>query len=473
MGVPSRSLTALVLSCAFLGAPALGRQSTPQDEPPPRPRYQYYRWAEDWSVLAGREADTDPFDPLKYVPLSADGEFWASFGGRMRARVEHFENFGFGAGAGAPGANDDTYVLTRAFLHGDLHLGPRLRAFAEIKTAQVSDRDLPGGRRASDLDTFALQQAFVDVTLPLGDGSLRLRPGRQGLRLGAGRLVAPAPWSNTTRTWDGASAVFESGSFSATALALQFAPVRKTQSNDPDHDQPFYGLYTTWKEGQRGCDLYWLGIEREGSAFNGSVGSEQRHTFGSRGWAPLSETLRLELEGAYQTGEVDQADIRAWFVASKLDWKPAGRAGFFAGFDWASGDDEPGGDVETFQPLFPMGHGYYGFADVVGRLNAIDAQLGATWAAREDLSLRIANHAFWLASDDDALYAPNGSASRPSGSFASREIGYELDLSAVWRAATHVDALLGYSHFFAGAAVRDSGPGSDLDFLYLSLTYTF
>src|SRR3972149_605879 len=77
------------------GPPCLAGEPAPQ-----RPSYQVLRFNEDWSVL--RHIDTtaqaDFFDPIKYVPLSDDGEIWASFGGQLRLRLESWSDFNFGGG---------------------------------------------------------------------------------------------------------------------------------------------------------------------------------------------------------------------------------------------------------------------------------------------------------------------------------------------------------------------------------------
>ena len=166
-----------------------------------RPRPQFLRFNEDWSALAGvpAEARTDFFDPIKHVRLSADASFWASFGGSGRVRVENWRNFQFGS----PEVSDDTFALSRVLLHGDFRLGERARVFLQGKSANATDRNLPGGRRDVDVDSLDIEQAFVDVHFNLGpSASVILRPGRQALQFGKQRLVSPLPWLNNLRRWD-------------------------------------------------------------------------------------------------------------------------------------------------------------------------------------------------------------------------------------------------------------------------------
>ena len=96
---------------------------------------------------------------MKFVALNDDETVWASFGGHVQLRSETWNNFNFGA---PPGNNDDTFLLSRLLGHVDLHIGDKTRVFIEAKTAWSTDRDVAGGRRALDVDSLALEQAFVD-----------------------------------------------------------------------------------------------------------------------------------------------------------------------------------------------------------------------------------------------------------------------------------------------------------------------
>ena len=130
---------------------------------------------EKWSFLRQDENWANYFNnDFKHIKLNDKGDYWVSVGGHARYRGELWENLGFND------ANDDDFHLARITLHADWHLGDNVRVFTEIKSANSTDRDLPGGRRPLDVDTFALQQAFVDYTV---DKS-RFRVGRQALSFG-------------------------------------------------------------------------------------------------------------------------------------------------------------------------------------------------------------------------------------------------------------------------------------------------
>ena len=172
-----------------------------QDEVPAteleRPRFTFLRYQEDWSVLRGADPAslTDFWDPIKYIQLNEDGSMWVSFGGSTRLRMESWSNFTFGDTS----ESNDVFVLWRALLHADFHIGENVRAFIQGKIAQSSSRSLPGGRRVLDVDSIDLEQAFVDFTFPFGeDVSLKVRGPRQAFSFGKQRLVSPLSWGKWT-----------------------------------------------------------------------------------------------------------------------------------------------------------------------------------------------------------------------------------------------------------------------------------
>jgi hypothetical protein len=143
------------------------------------------------------------------------------------------------------------------------------------------------------------------------------------------------------------------------------------------------------------------------------------------------------------------------------------------GFDWASGDDSPGGDVGTFNQLFPLSHQFYGYIDAIGRQNAVDASGGVVLRPLPATTTILTGHAFWRADNEDALYSAAGAVSRAGSSGSSAWLGAELDLLVRYQLDVHTVLAVGYSHFFTGNYLRESGRGRDIDFAYWIFQYTF
>jgi hypothetical protein len=413
-----------------------------QDQPEPvvveRPQFSFLRYKEDWSVLKDvpQDALTDFWDPIKYVPLNEDGSIWASFGGSTRLRLESWWNFGFGT---EPPDSDDTFLLWRTLLHGDFHFGENIRAFVQGKSALATDRDLIGGRRTLDIDVLDLEAAFVDLSLSFEeDVSFVLRPGRQPLAFGKQRLVSPLGWSNTLRRWDGVSGILEWGQWDLTGFWAQFVPVEKYEFNDSDSDVQLFGLYTTGPLAS--------------VTINGTTGTEERYTIGGRLFGKIADTaFDYDFEGAYQFGEVGSGDVDAFMIGSQLGYKAP----------------------DLWNQLFPLGHAYLGYIDAIGRQNIIDFNLGVTGSPFAKATVGITGHFFWRADTSDALYNAGGTAVRAGAAGSSSEVGQEIDLTLKYKFDRHLAGLLGYSHFFAGNFIDQSGSSDDINFLYVQLEYTF
>jgi len=440
-----------------------------------RPAWKWMRYQEDWSSFRDVPRDQLPwYEAIKAIPLSDDGSTQITFGGHTRARFEAFNNFAFGA----PAVDSDEFLLWRAKLHADLRVGDSFRVFVEGKSALSTDRDLPGGNRTLDVDSFELQQAFVDLSFQLNNNTrLTIRPGRQELTFGKQRLVSPLPWGNTIRSWDGVSALLSTTNFKAHAFWTQFVPVRKYDFNTAEATRDFYGIYTTSTLGPVGLDLYYLGFQNNGVVFNGSAGNEERHTVGGRLFGKFGDSdFDYDFEGAFQFGRVGAADVSAFMIGSQIGWKPSDAPWsprFYVGFDYGSGDKSPGGDVETFNQLFPLGHAFLGYIDIVGRQNIVDVSVGVKFSPAKKIAISLDGHFFYRAENTDALYNAGGGVVRAGGGSSSNDVGTELDLTVKWSVNRHLTTQVGYSHFFAGDFLNETGAGDDISFFYTQVIITF
>ena len=371
-------------------------------------------------------------------------------------------------------ANDDSFFLTRMRLHTDIHVGDQFRVFVEGKSAQSTDRDLPGGRRGLDMDTMALQQAFADITLPIGeDAKLNLRSGRQMIAFGKQRLVSPLDWSNTMRAWDGFVATLTSGDLKVDGFWTQYVPVDKSGYNESNGDEHFYGVYATTKSliPDVTTDLYWLARDR------GAI-ADERDTFGARVAGKIGDTnFDYDVEGAYQTGDSGSSDVSAYMIGAQVGYTlkdVEGTPRFFVGYDLGSGDDDPtDSDVNTFNQLYPLGHAYLGFIDVIGRQNIEDISVGLSMKPMKKMTIIAAGHFFTRHEEMDSLYHAGGAVVRAGGAGTSDDVGSEIDILIKYAIDSHTMAIIGYSHFFAGDFTEDTGTSDDIDFFYTGLQFTF
>ena len=176
-------LVFLISVAIVVPAVVAAQQLTPGAEIPlTPPDYKMLRFDEDYSYLTNQANRTDLFDPVKYIPLRRDDPLWyLTFGGELRERYEGNYDPHFGIG----GNGSDSYLLQRITLLTDVHLGERLRLFAEGISGVIEGESQPAPPVQDN--PIDLQFAFVDVVPWIKDDEqLTLRAGRFGMSFGAG-----------------------------------------------------------------------------------------------------------------------------------------------------------------------------------------------------------------------------------------------------------------------------------------------
>src|SRR4029079_5124066 len=153
---------------------------------------------------------------------------------------------------------------------------------------------------------------------------------------------------------------------------------------DPDvPGTQFIGVYDTWKDGgvlprlRTQLELYGLYVHRPQITFNETTASESRYTFGARVTA-YPDPFDVDIEADYQTGVFNGAATNSYSLAAIGGYTIKGApfaARTLLGFDIASGS-RGGGNGNTFDQLFPSGHGKFGVIDVIGRQNIVDVHPG-------------------------------------------------------------------------------------------------
>lgn len=432
------------------------------------------RFDDDYGCFRDAEnRDGFPGD-IKLVPLAADEQVLVSLGGEVRQRYEYTHDPLFGTDS-----RDGASVwLQRFTLHGDLDFGPNLRVFGQLSSALERGRE--GGPSPVDESELALQNAFVDLHLPLGaNEDLTLRGGRQELEFGSGRLVDVREGPNVRRTFDAARATFDGPRWRVDTFAARpRLPRPGVFDDEANDDQALWGVYAVGGEDWLplgAIDLYYLGFEDESGAFAQGIGRERRHSIGARfhgqdrGWD-------WNWEAIYQFGSFGDGNISAWTIASETgftfesrQWRP--RIALSANI--ASGDgDSADADLGTFNPLFPRGN-YFSQAAVLGPRNFFNIHPFVAVRPTETWSLTADMNLFWRLDTSDGVYAPAGQLIRgPSGS-DERFVGSSFSFTSEHALAENLSFTAIYAHFFAGNFIRSTGPSEDIDFFELTLQFKF
>ena len=420
---------------------------------PPTDRHQYAlpTYEEDWRWLQGVDR-TDVWDPVKFVPLSADGTDSLSLGGEARVTYERFGNQNFGLTPPDP----DGYLLQRYLQHVDVHVGSRVRVWTEFDSSLENGR-IGGPRPVIDEDKLDLHQAFVDLTIGVrGPSAAVLRVGRQEIALGSGRMYALREGPNVPLSFDGVRVIAHAGPWQLDAWAAR--PVDTTPGVFDDgshHIFDVWGVYgsrvITLSRQSVGLDVYYLGLARDAAQFEQGTANETRHTFGARvrhqgEWA-------YDAEAMFQAGRFGSGDIRAWrsviegsHLLTDVAWSP--RLGLV--LDAASGDKNPADpNLQTFNALFQSGT-YSGRAQLLGPSNSIRFEPSVTFAPARQLVVSAGWGFYWRQSVDDALYGIPGQVVVPGNGVTDRYEGSRPTVQIDWQLTRHLAAHVNCIYAFNG-----------------------
>lgn len=391
-----------------------------------------------------------------------------SAGGQVRQQYERFANEEWGAEV----PDDAGYWLQRYMLHIDARISRQLRLYGELKSGIEVGR--AGGPRPPDEDRLDVHQAFVDVSL----GPITTRVGRQELAFGSQRLVSVREGPNVRQTFDGVDIVMLRGRWRVDGFGARVVSTEDGLFDDsPDTGRAIWGVYAVRSLNQRGTtglDVYYLGYRRREATFDQGEGRERRHSWGARLWQ-TSGTVDYNVEAAVQAGRFEDADIRAWTIASdtgyRIELAGSPRLGLRA--DMTSGDRHPDDKrLGTFNPLFPKG-AYFGLIASAGPANHMDVHPQVTVRPRGDLVVTTGWLFFWRQQVRDGIYGIPGNLLRSAEGTQSRFVGHSPGVEAEWQATRRLSLTGNASFFTAGSFVQESGPAHTIGFLAVWVTYRF
>jgi hypothetical protein len=463
----------LTIAATFLLAPQLVHaqvsDSAGNATPPTRPAILPNRWEEDWSVLADPRVPREPFDNLKYMLFSPDDpKTYLSLGADIRERFEANDVANFGV---TPNRNND-YLISRTEWHADLHIADQVQVFTQFESDYAPWKTM---LTPADQDVLDLEQAFVTVTEPVGDGTGRIRLGRQQMNFDFQRFVSDRDGPNVRQSFDAAWGEYEKGPWKFISFYSQPVQIYDFGAQPFDNYSSGANTFSVLRAerelfGWATLSSYYAYYTLDNARYVSVMGNERRDSIDLR-FAAKTNGFDGDIEVMSQTGSVGSDSIRAWAVGSlsgytfaNVGWTP--RLGFQ--FDAASGDSNPHDNVlQTFNPLFPNGY-YFSLAGYTGYTNLIHAKPSIAIHPTNSLTLTLAVAAQWRETTADAVYTQGsvpvpGTAGQPG-----RYTGTYGQLRLDWAMTSHTSFAVEAVRFDIGDAIQRSG-GHDSDYLGVQL----
>jgi Alginate export len=412
----------------------------------------------------------DWLDPIKRIHL---GDNWLlSLGGEERLRYMYEIN------SRLTGRFND-YLLQRTRLYGDLWYKDWFRVYVEFLDAQSYGQEL--APLNIDIDRTDLLNAFVDMKLgTLQDQPIYARVGRQELVYGSQRLISPLDWANTQRTFEGAKIFWHSENLDVDGFWVRPMNVYPNRFDAGDANRQFAGLWTTYRPTTSSAmEFYYLYFDADLPLVPRPPpterGGQNVNTFGARYVGDYEKKLLWDFEGMWQFGERVNHSISAGAATAGLGWHVVDaplNPTFWIYYDVASGSNNGVNQGGTFNQLFPFGHYYFGFLDLVGRQNIQDLNLHVYTYPTNWIVTGLQTHFFYLYSGRDALYSAGGAVERtsPRGN-AGVHVGDEIDLTANFHLTFHQDIFVGYSVLFSGEFIRNTGNPTSPQLFYVQYSY--
>lgn len=404
------------------------------------------------------------------ISLGKD-EAQLGFDGEFRYRLEYRDDFNFNDAA----FEDDAINLLRT------RLGIRLKPFPEFQIyAQGQDSESFADREAHKSQAFVnrldLHQLYAELKSPAERIPLSVKAGRQELSYGDQRFVGAFGWSNVARVFDAVKVVLTPVDwFQADAWFSRVVGVHRSQADSARHDDNFYGIYTALKPFQgHALDTFLFIRHNRNNEITGEkpgqLGQLKEYTAGNR-FKGKKWNFDYGMEWAVQFGSRAHNDIEAWawhneigYTLKALPWDPR----IYFEYNHGSGDGDPrDGKSENFDNLFPTNHYYYGFMDLAGLRNMNNLKAGTELKLHERIKFSVDHHWFFLDTNGSAWFDAGQNTIRPGRAGASTTVGQELDLLGKVELTKRLGFLIGYSHFHAGAFVRDTGPADNSNFFYV------
>ncbi|HEY0926130.1 alginate export family protein [Brevundimonas sp.] len=420
----------------------------------PAPAFRPINHDEDWSAWRDPAARTSGWSSLKAIPV---GSTWLSLGGEARWRAEYRGHERFGRGL----QDDDGDLQQRLRLWADWRVTPNLRAFVDIQDAR--SHGLDSGEPFTEESRADVHQAFLETKHSLGQGSLRVRVGRQEFGVGAFRIFEPREGANARTAFDMARVIYDNPNGWSGGVFGGYA-IRESKATFDDATNYDYRLYGATAARTLGTgataprlEFLYANTDRIGVAFDtGLAGRDDRDTLSVR-LNGRNAPWDYDVEGVLQTGDFRGLDIEAWYVSATVGrtfdhaWKPR----VAVRFDAASGDDDrTDGTLGTYNQLYvpPIS-----LRTDLGVSNLVTIQPQVTFQPLPKTTVGLLTAGLWRQSREDGVYLLSGQLLRSGTEGDSAYVGWRYAAFTTYALSPFVTISGVVNYTQAGDFLEESG----------------
>ena len=407
---------------------------------------------------------TEPYDAPDFRPtglLNDQLPKWLQFGLDERLRFEGYDGGGFKPG------NDDSYLLNRFRFGAIAQPVGWFRFVGQVQDARSFSQKPPNGPPYEV--RWDLKLAYVELGDP-GTQPITVRVGRQLLDYN-NTIIANSEWRNQARSYDAVVTNFHVDRFrvSLFAASVVIPAIQGISLHQAGND--IYGAYGTIMDtipkSRIEPFVLWrflpsVAVETTAKVKTGEL-SEQAYGLRIAGRDISNFDYRAEV--IREGGSAGPNTIDAWaatlgvgYTVPSIGWKPR----FFAGYDYASGDENPADGVHgTFDTMYPTAHDRFGITDQFGWQNITAGRVGVTVVPHRRWSLTGQYLDLWLSSATDSLYnTSGGSVLRDGTGRSGRHIGGEVDFYTWYEINRQVHVGTGIGHILPGEFLEKAGKGA-------------
>jgi len=399
-------------------------------------------------------------------------------GGEERLRYEYREHFGLDDSK----KDNATHIFHRLKINATADLTDEyLNKIAEVFVEGLDARDIPYKTKAilGQTDRFDLHQAYVDIYSVMGS-NFNVKLGRQELNYGEKRLIASPTWLNAVRSWDGGVIHYHNGGLWSDLIYGQNVQYQDEEFNTSDGHEVLAGIYSGYQKTSVSPLIEWYFLNQDDTRGKSDI---HRETAGVRGKINITPDTKLDVEVPYQWGRTGTTtagtkEIKAYAFHANISkdfndfvWTPQ----MNLAYDEASGNKNPNGKYShTFVPLYQSVHEPYGEIDFFRWENMRNPEFNIIFSPTEKFRFTPQIDFYWLQSKNDSWYNASGTALRTKTSGdRSYYVGSEASIRFYYDCTKNIKFETGYSHFFSGGYVKDTGPNDDADWIYSQLILKF